>query len=265
MLIAAIGASEVRAGVMYGAAGSTFVKIDILTGVATVIDADVGLAITALAWDANARIMYGTGALGGDVPFFTIDPDTGAISIINTNIGPNVVSLDFDDASQTLYAATFFSSVPRRLGTIDLGTGVFTGINNDVGHDIDSISFGPGGVLYAIGPSSGADDFFTINPVTGVASAPIVTDIGPNNISIDYSNQFGSLYGAFFASGGTVSAWRSVDETTGTVSAIINPNIGSHPLAALTVPELSSTLMVGLGVVLLVGAKRVFRSRATGC
>jgi hypothetical protein len=241
-------AATARAGLYYGAAGAQFVSIDGATGVATLINSNVGMSISALAWDSTAKVLYGTASTGSGTPFFTVNTTTGALNVISNDIGPNVVSLDFDDSTQTLYAAAFGGGVPQRFGTIDLGTGAFTTINASAGHDIDSIAFGPGGVLYGVGPAAGADDFFTINPVTGVASAPIVTDIGPNNISLDFDNNLGDLYGAFFGGGGTVSVWRSMDETTGAVSAPINANIGYHPLSALTaVPEPSTVLLALVG------------------
>lgn len=250
-------AATARAGLFYGAAGPALVSIDAATGVATLINSNVGLTINALAWDSTSKVLYGVGASGGGTPFFTVNTTTGALTTINADIGPSTISLDFDDSTQTLYAAGFAAGVPRRFGTIDLGTGAFTTINTNAGHDIDSIAFGPGGVLYATGPASGADDFFTINPATGVASAPIVTDIGPNNISLDFDNNLSDMYGAFLGSGGTISVWRSLDETTGTVSAPINPNIGYHPLTALTaVPEPSTALLVLVGGAILLGVGR---------
>lgn len=262
-LVAVVGSETAQAGIMYAAAGSTFLTIDAQTGNAVVINPDVGLTINALAWNRSTQTLYGAGISGGTAPVFTLNPATGAVTIINPD-GRNIVSLDFDDTTNTLYGAAFFGGLPRGFGTVDLTTGLFQAINSDVGRDIDAIAFGPGGNLYATGPQGGGDAFFTINPATGVTSTPISSDIGPNSLALEFDPAPNALFGSFVGGGGTLSNWRTIDANTGAVSAVISADLGSHPVTALTAVPEPSTVMLALAggaLVLTHGLNRRWRAR----
>ncbi len=171
------------------------------------------------------------GANATDFTLVSIDTLTGVLTPIGSTGSIQFNGLAYDVLDSVLYAIT-----GTDLYTIDISTGASTliGSCNVASSTFINLACSPSGVLYSVNMND--DILYSINKTTGAAT-PIGTGIG---IGINYAQDMeydledNILYIAAYEGGG-VSSWRTLDVTTGLVSASLG-TCANAELCALAIP-----------------------------
>jgi hypothetical protein len=171
------------------------------------------------------------GANATDFTLVSIDTLTGNM----TSIG-STGSIQFNGMAYDVLDSVLFAVSSTDLYSLDISTGASTligscGITSSV---FINLACSPSGVLYSVNMSD--DILYSINKTTGAAT-PIGTGIGINlNYAQDMEYDFDEniLYIAAYEGGG-VSSWRTIDVSTGVVSASLGACANAE-LCALAIP-----------------------------
>jgi DNA-binding beta-propeller fold protein YncE len=179
-------------------------------------------ALLALASFASAQErLYGADGAGGNpaTNLYLINPANGAVLQTLGPVGFGVTGLAVDPATGTLYGVTGGAddNNPGFLITVNKTNGAGTVVGDLFASStspVADITFTPDGTLY--GWSENTDDLVTINKATGAAT--VVGDSGTSTSGSGLaSNAAGVLY---FAGSGDDGPLRTVDRTTGALTAV---------------------------------------------
>ena len=258
-----------------GAAGtqSILYEIDSTTGDATLIG-DTGLAnITGIAFQPNTGLLlaHQNNRLTDNGNLYRLDLTTAAATLIgSTGITASDIAFAADGslfAWMELHDGTQFSSEIDDLVSIDLTTAAVTRIGeagtftNRTGLAFDSSGtlFLKSGDLDATDPTP-TGDLYTVNPITGAATALQALNGHPSNALAFDENDVAftvqrRMGGAFL---------QTIDILTGEVTDIgqinaSNPNISAIAFTAAAVPEPST-----YGLFALLVAVVLYRQRRSG-
>jgi hypothetical protein len=281
VLTAVLGAAQqADASTLYGVTGagnaaSSLYTIDLLTGAGTYIG-DTGFShVTGLDFDPTTGVLYGhvnDGGEGGFGQLITINPFTGA----GTLVGDTLIQspdMSFNAAGQ-LYAwgeRDAQSSFNDKLLTIDKTTGAATLVGGTLETSHTGLAFDtagtlylkPGGSLYTLDPSTGAETFVTSLDLS--LDNALAFDPDDNQAYSILRGGGAGPEGGPALSGVNDTLLEQVDVGTGTVTSI--GFIGAGGISALafqpslSVPEASTLVPVGLASVL--GIVHVWRRRKT--
>ncbi|MFH1119993.1 MAG: T9SS type A sorting domain-containing protein [Bacteroidota bacterium] len=113
-------------GIWYGTVYNTtapynFISIDLATGTRTIIG-DMGIDMTGLCYNTANNTMYAV----NETNLYTINMTTGTPTLVGSNPGIFMINLAINNSGQA-YSLNITNDV---LGTIDLTTGLFTGIGS---------------------------------------------------------------------------------------------------------------------------------------
>lgn len=263
----ALMAGTASAQTLYGATGGNTVAnlytINPTTGAATVVG-PIGYAVTGMAYNAAAGVMYGSTT--SQSPncgrcLIRIDLTTGAGTLIGP-MGLSNAAADIAWSGSVLYG---WSEATDDLVTINTTTGVATVVGEagifTAGDGMDFV----GGVLYAALQAANAP-LYTINLTTGVPTAGPTMNGDGDRVS-GATTQTGS--GLLFATQTqTPSPLLTINPTTGIVTVIGSTGVNNMDAIAFsapapaTVPTLSEWAMIGFaGLLAMAGALWVQRRR----
>ncbi len=251
--LVALASGPARADFGYGVTlvGNRLITVDTTTGAEALVG-PLGAPLSP----------YGLASVGGNLYTFDsnqdvirqIDPTSGNIrATIGIGLQPGSVlgqgGLAFQSGTVGFLTSaidpTTFSQA-NDLYRFDLSTGTSVPVSQTA-HTLESIAFGPGGVLYGLGKLDGNLD--TVDPTNGALN--LVGNVGVT---------LGSPVGAISFSGGTLFATLddsldSLSTSTGAATAVgpgFSPAVGFSSISGLAfpagVPEPASLILVGLGV-----------------
>lgn len=263
----ALMAGTASAQTLYGATGGNTVAnlytINPTTGAATVVG-PIGYAVTGMAYNAAAGIMYGsTTSLSPNCArcLITINLTTGAGTLIGP-MGLGNAAADIAWSGSVLYG---WSEDTDDLVTINTTTGTATVVGeagiSTAGDGMDFV----GGVLYAA-LQSASSPIYTVNLTTGVPT-PGSTLTGDGDQISGATTQTSS--GLLFATQTqSPSPLLTINPVTGVVTNIGSTGVNRMDAIAFsapppaTVPTLSEWAMIGFGGLLaMAGALWVQRRR----
>lgn len=183
--LSAIGglAYDATAGVLYAVANGELVKIDVYTGLGSVVGPTVVTA--GLAYNASTGVLYGSDGAG----LYSIDTATATTTAIGAfGAYTNVEGLAYD--GNILYGSDTAANV---LLVIDKNTGSATSRGGLGVTGLAGLAFAAN-TLYAV--STTQDRLYTVNTATGAAAAVGAQPLGFGNVvALSASASAGTLYG----------------------------------------------------------------------
>jgi len=185
----------------------------------------LGFALSCIVGSASAQL-YG---LSSDTPgtVYSVDEGTGAATAV-TNVTGNVLTsiVDIEFLNGTAYACDVLVDSGWAFGTIDLGTGAFTQLNNQDGSANwwGLAAKQSANILYTV-------DFNDANNLKKITSSGTVTTIGLTGLSAVGAMTYDNVNGLLYATDG--DGLYTLNEGTGAATFIGNLGLGGNNFSDL--------------------------------
>lgn len=203
-----------------------------------------------LAYDPFTETLYMIGGRGNNA-LYTVNITTGAATLVGSHGVTDLLGLEFDTSTGTLYASQF--SRGSSIYTLNPTTGAATLLGNP--------GIGLGGLAYdsardiLVGVNDGNGDLYSINRSTGALTL-LFNGPSNNNSGLAYDPLLDRLWNIDWS--GNLFYYSP---SNGYARTTALTGLGSHDgLAFIGVPEPSTNLLIGLGMVLF--AARRYRRTA---
>jgi hypothetical protein len=213
-----------------------------------------------LAYDSATNTMYMVDGFGDDSTtthssLYSLNLTTGAATLIgSTGLSANVTGLTYDSANNILYAA---QDAVAALQILNLSTGAATSVGTGIASaEVDNLAYdSANGLLYGWSDCGGCGALYSIDTGTGVGTLLSSTGLSSNDSGIVYDPATNLLWDLDVTGRLTTIDPSSFAQTLVGTTDAESSGLALIPAAGASVPEPSTTLLIGSGIAMLLARR----------